>query len=132
MFRPLKLFFIAALLLTACNAQLTPATPDNLRQDGWTSVVVSVTIAGPIDAVFELVTTARFWPQWHPATQAVAGVTERPYGLGDRIHERGRIGDLNFQITWNVADYVRGSRVVLQAEQSTTRISYSFQSRDGA
>jgi hypothetical protein len=27
----------------------------------------------PIGAVFDVVTTARFWPEWHPATRAVGG-----------------------------------------------------------
>jgi len=58
-------------------------------------------------------------------------VTERPYGLGDRIYERGRIGQLEFQTSWRVAEYVWGSRIVLQSEKSPTRITYSFQARDG-
>ncbi len=33
------------------------------------SVVVNrIEIAGTLDRVFELVTTAKYWPQWHPAT----------------------------------------------------------------
>jgi uncharacterized protein YndB with AHSA1/START domain len=127
-----KLFFIGALLLTACASQEKLTASDDSARDGMTSVVNTVTIAAPVDAVFALVTTARFWPQWHPATQAVGGVTERPYGLGDRIYERGRIGQLEFQTSWRVAEYARGSRVVLQSEKSPTRITYSFQARDRA
>jgi len=41
-----------------------------------------VTIGGPPERVFDLVTTARYWPDWHPATLAVGGVTERPMALG--------------------------------------------------
>lgn len=127
-----KLFLIGALLLTACAVQEKLAASDGSTQEGMTSAVNTVAIAGPVDAVFALVTTARFWPQWHPATQAVGGVTERPYGFEDRIYERGRIGQLEFQTSWRVAEYVRGSRVVLQSEKSSTRITYSFQARDGA
>ena len=53
-----------------------------------TAVVNTVTINGAPKAVFDLITTARLWPQWHPATKGVGGVVERPYGLGDMIHER--------------------------------------------
>ncbi len=28
----------------------------------------------PIDAVFDVVTTARFWLAWHPATRGVEGM----------------------------------------------------------
>jgi uncharacterized protein YndB with AHSA1/START domain len=95
------------------------------------AVVNTVTIAGAPEAVFDLVTTAKLWPQWHPATQAVGGVTERPYVLNDLIHERGRIGNQDFQTTWKVLEHARPSRVVLQSQSSPTRIIYSFQRRNG-
>jgi uncharacterized protein YndB with AHSA1/START domain len=93
------------------------------------SVVNTAAIEGPPEPVFDLVTTARFWPQWHPATTSVIGVTERPYLLGDRIVERGRIGQGNFEVTWKVAEHVRPRRVVLQSELSPVQIIYSFNSQ---
>jgi uncharacterized protein YndB with AHSA1/START domain len=96
------------------------------------SVVNTVTINAAPEAAFDLITTARFWPQWHPATLAVGGVVERPYGLGDRISEQGRIGHLNFQVVWKVAEYRRPVLVVLQAETSPTRITYALQAQDGS
>jgi uncharacterized protein YndB with AHSA1/START domain len=115
-----------------CYGQQEQLAPDDFQREGMTSVVNTVTIAGAPEAIFNLITTARFWPEWHPASIAVGGVTERPYGLGDQIHERGRIGDRNFQITWKVVEHVRPSRVVLQSERSPTRITYSFQASSGA
>ena len=41
----------------------------------------------PIDAVFDVVTTARFWPAWHPATRGVEGDVDHPAQLGDQIIE---------------------------------------------
>jgi hypothetical protein len=33
----------------------------------------------PIDAVFDVVTTARYWTEWHPATRGIeATSTTRP------------------------------------------------------
>ena len=55
-------------------------------------VTTSIHIQGQANAVFDLMTTARFWPQLHPATTAVGGVTERPFQLGDVVHERAQIG----------------------------------------
>jgi len=121
-----KIFLIGLIFLVACATEQRRGT-----SDAMTSVANTVTTNGPGDAVFALVTTARFWPQWHPATQAVGGVTERPFGLGDRIHERGRIGKLEFSTTWKVAGYERSSRVILQSEKSQTRITYTFQALDG-
>lgn len=95
------------------------------------SVINTVTIAGEVEPVFDLVTTARFWPQWHPATEAVGGVTERPYRLADLVWEQGKISSLQFQITWKVAEYLRPERVVLECERPPARIGYSFRRRNG-
>jgi len=95
------------------------------------SVINMVTIAGQVEPVFDLVTTARFWPQWHPATEAVGGVTQRPYRLGDLISERGRIASLQFHVTWKVVDYVRPERVALECERPPARIVYSFHGPGG-
>jgi hypothetical protein len=82
--------------------------------------------------VFDLVTSARLWPEWHPATLSVSGVTHQPYQLGDVVHERVRFVGLELDVTWRVAEHVRPSRVVLQAFTSPARIIYSFQARGDA
>jgi uncharacterized protein YndB with AHSA1/START domain len=137
MLTPMKtldwLFCLTVLLtVTICHAQPEKAASEGLQQGEMMSVVNTVTISGAPEAVYDLVTTARFWPQWHPATMAVGGVTKRPYALGDRIFERGRIGNLNFQVVWKVAEHTRPWRVVLQAETSLARITYTLQAQDGA
>jgi uncharacterized protein YndB with AHSA1/START domain len=125
------LFTGALLVLAGCYGQPKQLTAKDSQRDGMTTVVTTVTIEGAPEAVFDLVTTARFWPQWHPATRAVGGVTERPFRLGDRIYEAGRIGEQAFQTSWKVVEHARPSRIVLQSETSPTRIAYSFQPRDG-
>jgi hypothetical protein len=97
-----------------------------------TSVVNTVTIAGPITAVFDLITSARFWPQWHPASRAVGGVTQRPYELGGVIRERGEIAGIPFDVTWKVVEHSRPSRVVLGTESPPVRIAYTCTGADGA
>ncbi len=52
--------------------------------------------------------------------------------LGDRILERGRIGQGNFEVTWKVAEYVRPRRVLLQSELSPVQIIYSFNPQGNA
>lgn len=86
-----------------------------------------VQIRGPATAVFDLVTSARFWPQWHHASRAVAGVTQRPYQLGDIIYEHVSFGNNNIQeFQWRVAEHIRPVRVVLQADNKPARITYAF------
>lgn len=122
----MALFMISA----ACNTHRSDQRmPAGSAKNTLASVVNAATIEGPPEAVFDLVTTARFWPQWHPATTAVSGVTERPYLLGDRIVERGRIGQGDFEVTWKVAEHMRPRGVLLQSESSPVQIIYSFNSR---
>ena len=96
------------------------------------SVVSETTIAGPIGPVFDLVTSARFWAEWHPATQAVYGVTQRPYRLGDVVHERVRFGGLELVVSWRVAVHQAPARVVLQSLTSAATIAYAFEPRGEA
>jgi uncharacterized protein YndB with AHSA1/START domain len=115
-----RLILIAPLVvLTPGCSQQVQLPSGTLGHNKMTSVITTVKIAGAPEPVFDLVTTARFWPQWHPATMAVGGVTERPYRFGDRIYERGRIGNQDFETSWKVVEYIRPSRVVLQSQMNT-------------
>jgi len=90
-------------------------------------VVNTIQINGSLEAIFDLVTTTRFWPQWRPATTGVGGVTERPMLPGDKIRERAVIGGKTYEGNWTVVDHTRPARVVLLMESGRIKISYSFQ-----
>ena len=91
-------------------------------------IVNTIQIMGSLESVFDLITTTRFWPQWHPATVGVGGVIERPFRLGDQIRERAKIGGHTYEGTWTVAEYNRPNGAVLQGESGRVQISYSFHS----
>jgi hypothetical protein len=97
-----------------------------------TAVVNTIHIRGRVEAVFDLVTSARFWPRWHPATLGVGGVRQRPFLLGDVISERARIGEKVYEGEWTVVEHVRPARVVLQAWGGRLHIRYLFQDVAGA
>jgi len=122
--------YILLLAVVFCHYQRV-GTAAEKRPSASTAVVNSVTINGTPKAVFDLITTARLWPQWHPATKGVGGVVERPYGLGDLIYERGQIGDKDFEATWKVVEHVRPSKIVLQSQKSPTRITYTLAAGKG-
>jgi uncharacterized protein YndB with AHSA1/START domain len=92
------------------------------------SVSDSFECVGPAEAVFDLVTTARFWPQWHPATRGVEGDVDRPAQLGDRITEHVVIAGIEGTGAWTVVARDRPHRLVLEADLSMGRfqISYTF------
>jgi len=91
-------------------------------------IVNTILINGPLEPIFDLVTTTRFWPQWHPATVGVGGVTERPFGLGEVIRERAQIGPRLYEGNWTVIEHSRPTRAVLKGESGRIQITYSFQS----
>jgi Polyketide cyclase / dehydrase and lipid transport len=87
----------------------------------------------PIEAVFDIVTTARFWPQWHPATRGVDGDTDHPALLGDRIIEHVTIAGIEGTGTWTVVERERPVHLALETELSIgrLRISYLLTAVDG-
>jgi predicted ester cyclase/uncharacterized protein YndB with AHSA1/START domain len=91
-----------------------------------------IRIDGPIDVVFDLVTTTRHWPRWHPATEGVSGVTDRPLALGDQVHERASIGGRKHAGTWTVTEHERPLRLVLQIDGGRIEIGYTFTAGDDA
>ena len=122
-----KALLTAILIVFAlCYEQTTGVGGAQSQSGRMTAVINTVTIKGQPKAVFDLITTARLWPQWHPATKEVGGVVERPYALGDLIHERGRIGNADFKTTWKVVEHVRPSKIVLQSQNGPTHITYTF------
>lgn len=89
-------------------------------------VVNLVRIHGPIERVFDVVTTTRFWPRWHPATISVGGVTERPIALGDVVRERAWIRERVYEGDWTVVEHARPRWVVLSGRGGRIRIVYAF------
>ncbi len=82
------------------------------------TVINTTRIAGPVEAVFDLATTARLWPRWHPATAAVGGVTERTYLVGDAVHERIAFHGFTANAVWRVTERRRPEWVAFRAETS--------------
>ena len=97
-----------------------------------THISNQIRIDGPREAVFDLVTTTRTWPQWHPATTAVAGVTHRPLSLGDQVRETAVIGGRVHEGTWSVVEHQRPIRVLLHIDAGRIEIGYTFSEADSA
>jgi len=81
----------------------------------------------PIDAVFDVVTTARFWPEWHPATRAVEGDTGHPARLGDQIIEHVTIVGIQGSGTWTVVEHDRPHHLALETDLAFGHLRISYQ-----
>jgi len=82
----------------------------------------------PVAAVFDVVTTARFWPEWHPATRGVAGDVDHPAQLGDQITEHVTIAGIQGSGTWTVVERDPPHHMALETSLAfgQLRISYRF------
>ena len=90
-----------------------------------------IVVDRPIEAVFDVATTARHWTAWHPATVGVAGQVADPAQLGDRIVEHVRIADHEGSGTWTVVVCDRPHRLVLDSTDAGighVRITYTLDS----
>lgn len=90
------------------------------------SIPLEIEINGPVQAVFDLVTQARFWPEWHVLTRAVTGTTQRPFRPGDKFTEFIRTPEGTQELTWHVVDFEEGKRVTIGQEGNPNTISYRF------
>jgi len=81
----------------------------------------------PIDAVFDVVTTARYWTEWHPATRGIEGDIDHPARLGDHITEHVTIAGIEGTGTWTVVEHDRPHRLALETELAMGRLRISYQ-----
>jgi predicted ester cyclase len=99
---------------------------NTLRHMATSHIANEISINGSIEPVYDLVTTTRYWPQWHPATESVGGVTDRPLAVGDQVRERAVLGTRVHEGTWTVTEQARPTRLVLQIDGGRLEIAYQF------
>jgi hypothetical protein len=89
---------------------------------------ISVVIQGPLEKVFDIVCVAGLWPQWHPVTRAVGGVTEIPFQKGDKIYEFIRTPEGPYEFHWKIVEFNRPHRCEMVAQDGSA-ITYTFEKR---
>ncbi|MFJ4292314.1 SRPBCC family protein [Cupriavidus sp. NPDC089707] len=67
-----------------------------------TSIHDEVVIARTPAEVFDYISTPQHWPAWYPASGAVAGATDHPLGLGERVAESFVAGERSAVVIWTV------------------------------
>ncbi|MEU6198563.1 SRPBCC family protein [Streptomyces sp. NPDC047061] len=86
-----------------------------------------ITIDGPVEQVFDLITQVRYWPEWHILTRSVTGTVQRPFLPGDTFTEFIRTGEGTRELTWEVTEYERAKRVTIALVPGPGSISYTFE-----
>ncbi|WOO78047.1 uncharacterized protein LOC62_01G001600 [Vanrija pseudolonga] len=75
-----------------------------------------------------------YWTQWHTASKAVGGVTERAYGVGDLVYEHGEYDDgTSHDMFWVVAaqDLEGYTLSVLIAQEQKVGLRYTLREEGG-
>lgn len=80
----------------------------------------------PIQAVFDVVTTVSWWPQWHPATRGVEGDIDHPARLGDRVTEHVTIAGIEGSGTWTVTEYDAPRHLALETDLAFGHLRISY------
>jgi uncharacterized protein YndB with AHSA1/START domain len=83
-------------------AQPTLRWPPAADEPRLAKIETGIVIARPADVVFAFATNASLWHHWHPATEAVSGVENRPLVVGDTVTESIRAAGRRFSATWTV------------------------------
>ena len=81
-----------------------------------TAFKVEVVINGAQEKVFDVIATTGRRPYWAHLARAVAGVTERPFQLGDPIYESCRTPTGPQEVSWRIIEHERPRHAKLQAE----------------
>ena len=96
---------------------------------------VSVHVDRPVEEVFDFITTASNWTQWHPATVSVSGAIFHPALEGETIVETVRFGMARDRFAWTVEECEAPHRWVIRAQSERHRqkvkIVYTLHPEDG-
>lgn len=104
--------------------------------DAWVGshVVNRIEIAAPPERVFSYVTTPANWPRWHPASQAVRGVTDRTPKVGESVVETFEVAGRRGDATWTTLELDPPRRWVISSGApggSYAHIVYTLTAKDG-
>ena len=76
------------------------------------------TIARPPAAVFDYVTTPRYWPRWQPSSLSVTGDTGHSIDVGERCTEQSIVAGRRGVTEWFVRERQPNTRWVIEAQPS--------------
>jgi uncharacterized protein YndB with AHSA1/START domain len=100
-----------------------------------TRVYTSTHINKPIDQVYDYITTAGNWPQWHPSSLGVTGATDHSAQVGEQITEKFLVAGRRGEATWTVRERHAPSRWIIEGvvggSGSGGIITYTLTRKDG-
>lgn len=115
-FYKILLFFITLTLALTANAETF--------QSGITN---DINIKQPAEVVYDYVTTADNWKDWHPNTRDTDGANDHPATLGEEITEYLKIGDFDAgTIHWVVTGDSRPTLWQITGEYADAPVQFTI------
>ena len=78
-----------------------------------TRIYTTATIACPLAALYDYVTTPAYWPEWHPSSLGVSDGAEHSLLLGERVTERFLVAGRRGSVVWTVTEREEPQRWVI-------------------
>jgi uncharacterized protein YndB with AHSA1/START domain len=100
-----------------------------------TRVYTSIHIHTSAEQVFDFVTTAGNWPQWHPSSLGVSGAVDHSGLPGEKIVEKFLVAGRRGEVVWTVKEREPARRWVIDGvivgREAGGVITYTLTPRDG-
>jgi uncharacterized protein YndB with AHSA1/START domain len=98
-----------------------------------TRIYTTATIACPLEALFDYVTTPAHWPEWHPSSLGVSDSADHSLLVGERVTERFLVAGRRGSVVWTVAEREAPQRWVIvgaiEGASSGGTITYTLTQR---
>lgn len=78
-----------------------------------TRIYTTALINKPVEEVFDFVTSPASWPQWHPSSLGVRGVTGRSMQIGEQCTEDFLVAGRKGSAVWTTREYYKPTRWVM-------------------
>ncbi len=78
-----------------------------------TRIYTTATIACPIEALYDYVTTPAHWPEWHPSSLGVSEGAEHSLLVGEAVTERFLVAGRRGSVVWTVTEREAPQRWVI-------------------
>ena len=101
-----------------------------------TRIYTTIEIEQPAERVFDYVTTPGHWPEWHPSSLGVSGLTDHSLEPGKQVTERFLVAGNRGAVVWAVRERDFPRRWVIdgtiRGHDSGGTVTYQLTSREGS
>jgi uncharacterized protein YndB with AHSA1/START domain len=101
-----------------------------------TRIYTTTFINKPVEEVFDYVTSPGSWPQWHPSSLGVSGVTDRSMQVGEQCTEEFEVAGRKGSAVWMTRERQAPNRWVIDgkiigSQHGGGRVTYTLTPQAG-